>query len=423
MDSPAFSTLGNYYSESGFAVSLVLQVIWYHRETEAPKSSLAIVIVRAPSSIVCLRLYNIGITVFVIFTPQPSPDHPDGPGLAFSTSLEQTTRRLCNILSTDNERLSQSSSLQWQARLLSNCTSYTFVSRESASTSRNSEDTLMVSSLSIFTLQAERAELYRQSQALLAKGQSLEQKVSALQRDLQVEKEKGTKHRDHGRVIGEFRRGLEEKGKRAEKYVDQNRLVLKSNIKPVQGHEPGYRLPPMNHSNNAASTSEDRDPHYDFAFQLQRAFDLEDRDLFAQRNALLASAQRQYHCGVCLDDFPEDDAVRIDSCGHGICRDCARGHVCSKIDEHRFPVLCPVCTVDRGNRRPGGVYDHLLWCFWYLHMHVGLPVISGLLVELLGVTEGQYATWIEMEMAQFSVLINCRKSASICIRLLLVTDH
>ncbi|KIK76397.1 hypothetical protein PAXRUDRAFT_170088, partial [Paxillus rubicundulus Ve08.2h10] len=35
--------------------------------------------------------------------------------------------------------------------------------------------------------------------------------------------------------------------------------------------------------------------------------------------------------------------------------------------------------------------------------------ISGLLVELLGISEEQYKTWEEMEMAQFSVLVNCRK--------------
>jgi len=36
-------------------------------------------------------------------------------------------------------------------------------------------------------------------------------------------------------------------------------------------------------------------------------------------------------------------------------------------------------------------------------------VITGQLVQLLGVSEEQYKTWVEMEMAQFSILVDCRK--------------
>ncbi|KIJ64856.1 hypothetical protein HYDPIDRAFT_89743 [Hydnomerulius pinastri MD-312] len=131
------------------------------------------------------------------------------------------------------------------------------------------------------------------------------------------------------------------------------------------------------------------DPNLEFARRLQETFNSEDRQLLSQKEGLLRTAQRQYHCGICMDDFPEDDAVHIDGCGHDICRDCTRGHVCSKIEEHRFPVLCPVCTADHENRNPS--------------------TISRLLVELLGVSEKQYETWVEMEMAQYSVLVNCRK--------------
>jgi len=77
-----------------------------------------------------------------------------------------------------------------------------------------------------------------------------------------------------------------------------------------------------------------------------------------KRGALLKTAQRLYHCRVCLADFPEDDALRIDACGHEICRNCARSHVCSKIDEHRFPVLCPVCMADHGNPNLSSMYHY-----------------------------------------------------------------
>ena len=33
--------------------------------------------------------------------------------------------------------------------------------------------------------------------------------------------------------------------------------------------------------------------------------------------------------------------------------------------------------------------------------------ISGLLVEQIGITEDKYQIWIEMELAQFSILLHC----------------
>ena len=36
-------------------------------------------------------------------------------------------------------------------------------------------------------------------------------------------------------------------------------------------------------------------------------------------------------------------------------------------------------------------------------------VISGLVVQLIGVDEQQYAIWEEMELGQHSVLIHCRQ--------------
>jgi hypothetical protein len=51
-----------------------------------------------------------------------------------------------------------------------------------------------------------------------------------------------------------------------------------------------------------------------------------------------------------------DSIARIDSCGHTFCRECLRGHVAARIDEHRYPVLCPTCSADKdkGKGKAGG---------------------------------------------------------------------
>lgn len=47
---------------------------------------------------------------------------------------------------------------------------------------------------------------------------------------------------------------------------------------------------------------------------------------------------------------------------------------------------------------------------WYLLC----LVVSGTLVQLLGVSEKQWETWVEMELAQFSIPFTCRKYVFIC---------
>ncbi|KIM50415.1 hypothetical protein SCLCIDRAFT_1225360, partial [Scleroderma citrinum Foug A] len=333
------------------------------QEMQLTKSSTAVIVVRGSDSIVCLKLFEPGNDVFVLFDTRPPPDHPDGVAMTFSRSIEQTVHRLC-ILMPSVTPGGQNSNLHWQSRLLSNCISYVFVPR--SADGGDSEGPLLHSSLVLLTLQAERSELKRNHTHLLSRNQTLERRMTELQRTLQEEKEKASQRR------------IEQQSRVAPRPSNRDVFRPSTRIHHPQSStkrtDLGVTFPP-----------EDSDPNLILALELQRSFDLEDRELTAQRGALLKTAQRQYHCSVCLDDFPEDDVVRIDGCGHEICRDCVRGHVCSKIDEHRFPVLCPVCTADRGNRNPS--------------------TITGQLVQLLGVSEEQYQTWVEMEMAQ------CNQSA------------
>jgi len=92
------------------------------------------------------------------------------------------------------------------------------------------------------------------------------------------------------------------------------------------------------------------------AIRLQNEFDNEDRALSAQRAELAESAQRLFECGICMEKKLYDSIARPDPCGHDFCRDCLRGHVTARIDERRFPILCPTCTAgkDKGKETAGG---------------------------------------------------------------------
>ncbi|KAG6331895.1 hypothetical protein ID866_7191 [Astraeus odoratus] len=84
------------------------------------------------------------------------------------------------------------------------------------------------------------------------------------------------------------------------------------------------------------------------AFQLQKKFDAENAALRRQRTILSSFVQHTFKCGICLEELPEDDASRVDGC--------------------QF----------LGNR-------------------------------VIGITESEYAIWMEMQLSQFSILLHCRK--------------
>jgi len=86
-----------------------------------------------------------------------------------------------------------------------------------------------------------------------------------------------------------------------------------------------------------------------------------------------------------------DSIARIDSCGHTFCRECLRGHVSARIDEHRFPVICPTCIANKGKGKEKA------------------GEVSQSLALNLGLTDEQFSIWTEMEMVVFSVLLHCRK--------------
>ncbi|KAH9985051.1 hypothetical protein BJV74DRAFT_775971 [Russula compacta] len=119
--------------------------------------------------------------------------------------------------------------------------------------------------------------------------------------------------------------------------------------------------------------------------------DDEDSALSAQPNEPPKSPQPLVMCGICMDEMPENSIVRLDSCEHAFCRDCLRGHVTARLDEHRFPILCPSCTAGEGKGK-GAAGE-----------------VSQSLALNLGLTDEQFDIWVEMEMVAFAVLLFCRK--------------
>ena len=264
--------------------------------------------------------------------------------LAFSTSVPQIAQRLCDIFPLDKVHLARTN-LDRQANLLARCAGHMFAPRASFYDAPTGEESLMMSSLTLLSLKAELEELNRNNSSLKKEKQRLEKCIVDLSAQLQEEKAN------------------------VQCTWSSKPSVVKALPRATVVSGRGPQQPSRStHEREYLSDAEDEmDPNLQLALKLQATFDSENDLLLKQKHEIMQTAQLQYHCGVCLDDFPEDDAVHIDSCGHEICRDCARGHVCSKIEEHRFPVLCPVCMADQRNQDPGSKPRRLCiftsdWC-------------------------------------------------------------
>lgn len=101
------------------------------------------------------------------------------------------------------------------------------------------------------------------------------------------------------------------------------------------------------------------------------------------------SNAKGFHCAICLDYDQFDDLAVVEPCHHQFCREGLRGYILNKLAENRFPVLCPVCLLDTNNGSPSAV--------------------SRQLVEQVGISEEQYASWQKLELAAVSVHIECPK--------------
>ena len=63
-------------------------------------------------------------------------------------------------------------------------------------------------------------------------------------------------------------------------------------------------------------------------------------------------------CQICLDEEPMDESCTIQTCGHSFGRECMRSYILSRLDERRYPIPCPSCSIsDDSGPNPGRTYQ------------------------------------------------------------------
>ncbi|KZS89212.1 hypothetical protein SISNIDRAFT_527526 [Sistotremastrum niveocremeum HHB9708] len=98
----------------------------------------------------------------------------------------------------------------------------------------------------------------------------------------------------------------------------------------------------------------------------------------------------KFSCNVCLDEHPLEDVAVVEGCGHEFCRDCMKDFIESKLSDGQYPVMCPICQASRDIGAPRGY-------------------VGRYLIDQLGFTQEQYNKWIELELNQHSMTLECRR--------------
>jgi len=317
-------------------------------------SSATVIITRPPEIIACTKIKGSGMDVFVIFDSHPRPSYPSGAGLILSASIDQAAARLASILPAADSRLLSQGGLQWQAQLLNNVSGHIFVSSGLSGDMREMQQSVIESSLVVLRLRAEVADLKKKNVRLTSENKVLEGDIQHLEDTLSVERKK---------VMS-----LQASSKSNLTQSKSVPPVLSRFTNAIAGPSRPAHLRKYSTPSSGETLVQDRDAPDEWALdslstsaalELQQSFDVEDMQLRNQMQALAATVPRNFLCAICMDEQPVDNSAVLD-CNHLVCRACVRGHVCSKIEEHRFPILCPVCMTEQNNHQPGGWHSYLL---------------------------------------------------------------
>ncbi|EKM59293.1 uncharacterized protein PHACADRAFT_86563, partial [Phanerochaete carnosa HHB-10118-sp] len=370
------------------------------RLQQSMERSAALIITRPPEIVSVLKITTEEVrSIFVTFDSHPRKKHPDGAAFIFHPSLGAAAVYLNDLLQFDAHILSDPN-LQWQAQLLAHCSAHMFTARETPTSPLELREVLLEASLEVLKLKAEISDLTSRMRALDSDNRHLAEENTDLEakvEDLQEE---------NRRLVR----------KAAFSTADSTPASI-ARLSPASGSWPGSPSLRSPSSSQKPIHSSQKDPNskgklvfktieeydeddaifatrielewrsqvddkasLDLALRQQQQFEDEDRLLRAQFEELRQSAPATFQCGICLEEQVESTVCQVDPCGHKFCRDCILSYLRSKLGEHRFPILCPICATDRGSGEPG-----------------------------IGLNEEEYAVFTELELASFSVLLHCRR--------------
>ncbi|KAI6020388.1 hypothetical protein BKA83DRAFT_4300943 [Pisolithus microcarpus] len=323
----------------------VMQLKLALRDMQSCKSAMAMIVSRAASVTLCMKIPVWATNIFLVLDLRQDRNATSELSLVVNRSLDETAGRMSGILPIDNRLLSRD--MQWQAQLTASCAIHTF----SPVTCANEGRSAVTDSIALLRSWIEAANSSYQVEQSLA------------QRPTTQQDNKGPSTTNRGRTVDD------------QPVASSSRLL--SNPQPCLPRETSFipyeqtkRYARIFFLDNLSDTSLTEDPDSDSESD-------EDEE------------EEEFSCGVCFEPVPVSLGVYLEPCRHAVCGSCITGHVCAKISERRFPVFCPLCMVDPENVNPSPIPDTV--------------------VQRLELTDEEYKIWVELEMAQFAVQMQCHR--------------
>ncbi|KAJ1306568.1 hypothetical protein OPQ81_007569 [Rhizoctonia solani] len=322
---------------------------------ETINDTTAALITRPPEIVAILRIplstaksttpSNRDDAVYAIFDSHSRPEHPTGAGLTLLPSIPAAAQHLTALLRVNIN--TRSPALSWEAQLMSQFSAHLVRRAEwrQPLEERNSRMAAMYEANVGLLLGLEAREEVKRMRSEMSE---LRDKLKKLEREL---------HHAYS--------ALDSKPK----------SPTQANPKPEPEPEP--KKYPEGLSEDAL-----------LALKMQEEFDAEDQLLTELAAEEPGHGTNMFDCGICFETFHMGALAPMEGCDHKYCRECMRDYIKSKLESRNFPILCPTCHASKDGVQ-GSVGQEL--------------------VEMIGLDEQEYATYVELSLASLSIMVHCRK--------------
>jgi hypothetical protein len=431
---------------------------------------IGVVITRPPEIFSILNLPTPGQRlddVFVVFDSHSRPSkHPNGSAFLFFPTLDHTAAYLGELLHVDSSLLD--GGMSWQMQLFSHYSGHFFVIRKHLFDT-DSALALYDANMCILELKLSQAEIKTSTAEYQARIQALESENASLHAQIRrIEKGKAVDlSPPHPRSASSSPHSMERPFQHSEIALDYSSNMpssihatsslggVRSDTRPKGTPEmpmdeseqasllEAYRLQANMNTSHALDTvsvshaesssnsnsrllSVSSMPHDNsnyqntldseasssaqqasmlLAYQVQADFSSEDSALRTQLQDLRTSQSVTFQCGICMETYPIDNVCTIDE-RHNFCRGCLKENINIHLQEHRFPIFCPLCVADKA------VEPRCMHNFPFIAAYFDpftSIAITRIQAEQLGLSQAQAELWIELELAKFSLMLPCRK--------------
>ena len=296
------------------------------------------VVSRTTGTTVCLKLRENFKDVFLVLDlPLAPPEQGTTPALVIGTSLEQIAARMSGILPVDNHLVTRDR--RWQAQLFTSCTICMFTPAEGAPMLSDAESLAINESIALLRVMGE-----------------IDDRGRDWERERDENRDRNRNRRQSDQSSGSNRREL-----RARTPFDVGRAA------PTTSYGYAGRVGIGSLGEGSSVRMAKPRPKTTFLSCEQtkrycRIFFSDDGSSVSTSSSSITTSlsseesdeEACFECVICFEDIPEENGIHLLPCAHGFCRGCLAGHVCSKIEERRFPVFCPLCMAEQGNVSPSG---------------------------------------------------------------------